>query len=58
MEIRHAAKGSSIQVGNILFVRSDFVEAYHAKSTDERAALARRALSSALIIRSAGRGLA
>lgn len=42
IDIRPAAQGGDIKIGDMLFVRSGFVEAYHSKSPDERAAAAVR----------------
>lgn len=42
IDIRPAAQGGDIRVGDILFVRSGWVEAYHSKPPAERNALAAR----------------
>lgn len=42
IDIRPAAQGGDIRIGDILLVRSGFVEAYNSKPGDERAALATR----------------
>lgn len=42
IDIRPAAQGGDIKIGDMLFVRSGFIEAYHSKSPDERNALAVR----------------
>jgi len=42
IDIRPAAQGGDIKIGDILFVRSGWVEQYHLKPTEERRALALR----------------
>lgn len=42
IDIRPAAQGGDVKIGDMLFVRSGFVEAYHSKSPTERNALALR----------------
>ena len=42
MDIRPAALGGDIQIGDILMVRGGFVESYHSKSPEEREAAAMR----------------
>jgi len=42
IDIRPAAQGGDIKPGDILFIRSGFVEAYHLKSPEDRKALALR----------------
>ena len=42
IDIRPAAQGGDIKIGDMLFVRSGWVEAYNSKSPDERNALAAR----------------
>lgn len=42
IDIRPQAQGGDIKIGDILFVRSGWVEAYHTKGEEERAALALR----------------
>ncbi|KAK8160489.1 hypothetical protein IWX90DRAFT_268153 [Phyllosticta citrichinensis] len=42
LDIRPAAKGGDMQIGDIVFIRTGFVEAYHQKPRDERNALAQR----------------
>jgi hypothetical protein len=42
IDIRPASQGGDVRIGDILFIRSGFLEAYDAKPEDERAALALR----------------
>ncbi len=42
IDIRPAAQGGDIQIGDILFIRSGFVSTYHSSSPDVRAAAALR----------------
>lgn len=42
IDIRPAAEGGDIKIGDVLFVRTGFVEAYHSKPPQERNDLARR----------------
>ncbi|KAI9815801.1 MAG: hypothetical protein M1827_002197 [Pycnora praestabilis] len=42
IDIRPQSQGGDIKIGDILMIRSGFVEAYNMKPGDERAALARR----------------
>ncbi|KAL2073794.1 hypothetical protein VTL71DRAFT_11120 [Oculimacula yallundae] len=42
IDIRPAAQGGDVHVGDILFIRSGFVSTYHSKSPDARAAAALR----------------
>ncbi|KAL9100849.1 MAG: hypothetical protein Q9187_009314, partial [Circinaria calcarea] len=42
IDIRPQAEGGDIKIGDLLFIRSGFIEAYHSKPSDERAKLATR----------------
>jgi hypothetical protein len=42
IDIRPAAQGGDIKIGDILLVRSGFVEMYHEKTPEERAAISLR----------------
>ncbi|MCJ1340313.1 hypothetical protein MMC09_005607 [Bachmanniomyces sp. S44760] len=42
LDIRPISQGGDIQIGDILFVRSGFVESYHTRTADERSRLALR----------------
>ncbi|KAK8212562.1 hypothetical protein IWZ01DRAFT_502487 [Phyllosticta capitalensis] len=42
IDIRPASKGGDIKIGDIVFIRTGFIEAYYQKPRDERIALARR----------------
>jgi len=42
IDIRPASQGGDIQIGDMLFIRSGFVSAYHSKSEEERTAAALR----------------
>ena len=42
IDIRPQAQGGDVKIGDLLFIRSGFIEAYHSKPSDERAKLATR----------------
>lgn len=42
IDIRPEAQGGDVRIGDLLFIRSGFIEAYNSKPSDERARLATR----------------